>query len=96
MKETYSFRCLYPFVSSQLLSYLLLLYMKLESHLSVCLSEFLCHRANLAASASIITGLAPSKSCIFWNMQDYAYNFTRMIVFLIPECLSRLCRLQKP
>ena len=50
--------------------------MKMESHLSVCPPEFFwCHRANLAASAPISTGHAQNESCIFWNMQDYVYNF---------------------
>ena len=70
-----------PLDTSNLSSYLLLLYMKLESHLShVCLSAFWCHRTNLAASASISTGHV-QKSCIFYNMQDYVSYFTGMIVF---------------
>ena len=69
-----------PFDTSNLSSYLLLLYMKLESHLSrVCLSAFWCRRANLAASASISTGHVQKESCIFWNMQDYVSYFTGML-----------------
>ena len=44
---------------------------------SVCLSVYIfC----VTMSAFFNTGLAQHKSCIFWNMQDYVYNFTGMIV----------------
>ena len=46
---------------------------------SVCVCQhFWCHRATLATSTLISGGRAQNESYIFWNMQDYVYNFTGM------------------
>ena len=49
--------------------------------MSVCLFAFLVlYKANSIATASFNNGIAQNESCIFWNMQDYVYNFTGMTV----------------
>ena len=45
---------------------LVIYYIKLKSHLSICLSAFLwCHADNLEMAASIDMKLARNESCVF-------------------------------